>query len=87
MWMKAQGYAVVTNADGSKTESDTCTCRHCNTVFAVGPKQRPEDIGGLCTVCMGLVCPKCVGQGCDEIQRKLDRWEASYHARRSYNTA
>lgn len=78
------GYAVTTHADGSITESDTTTCRHCNTVFHVGARQRPEDIGGLCRVCMGIICPKCVGQGCDVIERKLERWEASYHARRSY---
>lgn len=81
---RPHGYAVITAADGRVIESDTATCRHCNRVFHVGPKQRAEDIGGFCGVCSGIVCAECVGKGCDEIQRKLDRWEASYHARRSY---
>jgi hypothetical protein len=81
---KPGGYAIITNGDGRVTELDTASCRHCNRIFHVGPKQRAEDIGGLCKVCMGIVCPQCVGGACDEIQRKLDRAEASYHARRSY---
>jgi hypothetical protein len=81
---RPHGYAVITGADGKVQESDTATCRHCNRVFHVGPKQRAEDIGGFCGVCSGIVCSECVGNGCDEIERKLDRWEASYHARRSY---
>lgn len=81
---RPQGYAVITAADGRVHEADTATCRHCNGVFHVGPRQRAEDIGGLCGVCMGIICPRCLGRGCDEVQRKLDRAEASYHARRSY---
>ena len=85
MMLRPQGYAVFTDKEtGKKTEYDTVTCRHCQRMFHVGPKQRPEDVGGLCFVCMGLICKECVGKGCDEIQRKLDRAEASYHARRSY---
>lgn len=78
------GYSVVYNPDGSKVECDTFTCRHCQKVTFVKPKMDAADLGGLCKVCMGLVCARCVGNGCDEIQRKLDRAEAAYHARRSY---
>jgi len=81
---RAQGVLITTTANGKVRECDTFTCRHCNTVIAVEPKMDPADMGGLCGVCSGLICPACVGRGCDEIQRKLDRWEASYHARRSY---
>ena len=85
MWRRPQGYAVMKDGDGRVLfEADSATCKHCNAIFHVGPKQRAEDIGGLCGVCMGIVCPNCVGKGCDEVQRKLDRAEASYHARRSY---
>ena len=85
--LKPGGYARAEYDDGRIVESDTATCRHCNTIFHVGPKQSATDIGGFCAVCSGIVCAKCVGGWCDEIQRKLDRWEASYHARRSYGLA
>lgn len=78
------GYALVTRSDGRHIECDTFTCKHCNRIVHVRPKQDPAELGGMCKVCSGLVCSECVGKGCDEIQRKLDRWEASYHARRSY---
>src|SRR5262249_41460565 len=57
------------------TEFDTFTCGHCNRVIHVPVRQRPEDIGGLCKVCMRLVCPTCVGHACDVIERKLERAE------------
>lgn len=81
---KPGGYAVITDPDKGKTELDTRTCGHCNKMDHIKPGQDPYEIGGLCYVCMRLICANCVGKGCDEIQRKLDRWEASYHARRSY---
>lgn len=77
------GYAVITDPNG-RTEIDTFTCKHCNRIKHVMPKQRPEDIGGICYGCMGMVCERCVGKGCDTIEKKLERAEASYHARRSY---
>lgn len=85
MWRKPQGYAVFTDREtGKKTEYDTRQCAHCQTMHHIKPGVRPEDIGGLCGVCSKLICPTCVGKPCDEIQRKLDRAEASHHARRSY---
>jgi hypothetical protein len=80
------GYAARIDKETGKTlvEADTFSCRHCQRIVHVRPKERPEDIGGLCGMCHGLICPQCLGQGCDEIERKLERWEASYHARRSY---
>ena len=80
----AHGYAVITGPDGLHQEFDTLVCRHCNRISHLRPKQRPEDYGGFCSVCSGLVCPSCVGKGCDPLEKKLERAEASYHARRSY---
>lgn len=84
MWRKPQGYAVITDPDKGKTEFNTMTCSHCNGLTHLRAGQSPTDIGGFCYTCQKPICAKCVGKGCDEIQRKLDRWEASYHARRSY---
>jgi hypothetical protein len=81
------GYAMLALEDGSVCESDTVCCRHCNRHTHIKPKQDPADLGGLCYVCGGFVCPQCVGKGCDEIERKLERAEAAYHARRSYGLA
>ena len=53
-------------------------------VVHVPPRADPADIGGLCSLCMGLICPKCVGKGCDPLEKKLERQEAHYHALRSY---
>lgn len=84
MWRKPQGYARISAPDGNVEELHTRVCGHCQKIDHIKPKQDPASIGGLCYVCMRLICPACVGKGCDEIQRKLDRWEASHHARRSY---
>lgn len=62
----------------------TFTCAHCNTIHVVPVHCRPEDLGGLCKICMGLTCPKCTGNACDPFEEKLKRMEASYEARRSY---
>lgn len=84
MWRKPQGYAVITHADGKVTEFDTMTCVHCNRLTHIKPGVRPEDMGGFCYACNKPICAKCVGQPCDVIEKKLERAEASYHARRSY---
>lgn len=65
-------------------EMDTYKCAHCQAIKHVKPKERPEDIGGLCYVCSGLICSACVGKGCDPFEEKLKRMEARDEARRSY---
>ncbi len=65
-------------------EEDSFSCSHCCRVVFVKPKEDPATLGGFCGGCSKLICSKCVGHGCDEIERKLAREEASYHARRSY---
>lgn len=84
MWLKAQGYAAVSSPTGKTVEMHTRTCGHCMRVDHIKPKMDPAEMGGLCFVCMRLVCQGCVGKGCDVIEKKLERAEASYHARRSY---
>lgn len=78
------GYEIYTYGNGRVEEHDTFTCAHCNKVVRVRPKCDPADLGGFCGCCAKLVCPSCVGKGCDPLERKLERAEASYHARRSY---
>lgn len=64
---------------------DTFTCEHCNHVVHVPAKCRPEDMGGLCKICMGLICPKCYHLSrCTPYEEKLKRWAARTEALRSY---
>ena len=80
---RARGYLRSVDADGSTHENDTFTCRHCQRVVDVPHMGKPEDVGGLCTICMGAICPRCVAKGaCDPFEEKLKRMEASYQARR-----
>jgi hypothetical protein len=100
MWLRSQGYAVITtpesgraNLDGFQcveakegaNEFDTMSCGHCNRIVHVGARKRPEDIGGLCKQCMRCICPQCVDRGnCDPLERQLERMEAREEALRSY---
>jgi len=67
---------------GEITEWPTVTCGHRPTVRRVQPFCDPADLGGLCKICMRVICEQCVGLGCDPFEKKLEREEASYHARR-----
>jgi len=80
----AQGYATITDPDRGLTELDTFTCNHCNCVKHVKPRENPEDIGGLCKVCMKLICSKCVGQPCVPFLEKIARLEAKFNNARYY---
>jgi hypothetical protein len=82
--IRAGGYGCISYDDGRRVEHDTFSCRHCNRVTIVRAKQRPEDIGGLCKVCMGLTCPQCTGGNCTPLIRRVEEAEARYHALRSY---
>lgn len=66
------------------SEFDTFTCGHCGRVKHVKPRERPEDLGGLCKQCMKLICPGCVDQGCTPFEQKLERMEQREIAMRSY---
>ncbi len=100
MWLKPQGFAEivspdddVVNLDGFQKDKvragaaryDTATCGHCNRVFHVGARKRPEDIGGLCKVCMRAICPNCLGTGrCEPFEAKIEREEERERVLRSY---
>lgn len=65
-------------------ESDSFTCGHCNRVVFVWAGQDPASLGGLCKVCMKLVCPECTDQGvCRPFEKALEAIEAKDRARRS----
>lgn len=82
---RSAGYSHYVDGTGRVHEHDTFTCRHCQKLVKVPAFAKPEDVGGLCYVCMAPVCPQCTDKGqCDPFEEKLKREEASYHARRSY---
>ncbi len=82
---KAGGYAYTFDVGGIRQEADSFTCNHCNRIVIVKPKCDPYDLGGMCRLCEKMICPACVDLGkCDPIEKKLEREEAAYHARRSY---
>lgn len=64
------------------TEFDTVSCGHCGRIVHVGARQRPEDIGGLCKVCMRFECPDCVDKGCSPFEKRLEQAEAADRKRR-----
>lgn len=74
--LRSQGYATITSPDGGMVESDTFTCAHCQRIVHVAPRANPADVGGLCKVCMGLICPRCVGRRCAPWEKKLQKMEA-----------
>lgn len=81
------GYATITHPDHPIKEADTFTCGHCNALRHVRAKQDPASIGGLCKVCMALICERCVDGRCDPFVEKIERWEARNEALRSYGTS
>jgi len=81
-----QGYAKWFNGDMgvSDVERDTFSCSHCNMVNYIKPFQDPTDLGGLCKICMKLICKFCVDSGtCDPLEEQLARMEVQGESRRS----
>lgn len=79
------GISIIMDPCMPISETDTFTCFHCNSIVAVQPKQRPEDIGGLCKHCMKMICPRCTAAGhCTPFEKELERQEARGRALRSY---
>ena len=63
----------------------TYTCGHCNKLNIVQAKCRPEDLGGLCKLCMKLICQGCVDIGiCRPFEEALRLNEERGIALRSY---
>jgi len=93
---RAGGYGQVLSCDAPSpqlkdaygreitTECDTFTCKHCCSVVFVKPREKPEDIGGMCYQCWGLVCPKCVEQAvCKPFEKRQVRWTKTPSSRLS----
>jgi hypothetical protein len=85
-YRKGYGYGVLTYTETGKVEEhDTFSCRHCQRATIVKPGHKPEDLGGLCGHCWGLLCPQCAASGrCDPLEEKIARWEHRGAALRSY---
>lgn len=82
---KPGGWGFITQPDGKVEEHETYTCKHCNRVTQVLPKQRAEDIGGLCKVCMGLTCPECTGEGrCTLLERRIEEQLERQYRQKQY---
>ena len=77
------GYARIDDPDCAPVEFDTFTCAHCNRVTHIPARARPEDVGGLCKLCMGLICPRCVGKPCVPFLERLEQMEQKARFRRS----
>jgi hypothetical protein len=70
------GYFRKTGPNGVE-EGETFTCAHDQRLVRVPPRADPAAMGGVCKVCMGLICPRCVASGkCDPFEKKLEREEA-----------
>lgn len=81
---KPQGYATIVDPGGPTKEADTFTCRHCQHIVTVRPLMDAAEMGGLCKVCMSLICKVCVGQGtCTPWERQMEEMEARERFRRS----
>jgi uncharacterized protein YprB with RNaseH-like and TPR domain len=81
---KAGGYAFSFDIGGIRQENDTFTCFHCNSVVHVTPKCNPDDLGGMCRLCMKMICPTCMGKGCFPFEKRLEQVEKRDRALRSY---
>ena len=81
--IRAGNYSVIFHPDRPLEEQDSFTCGHCSKVTFVKPGQRADDLGGLCKMCMNLICPECTDKlECDPFEKKLERDEAADRFRR-----
>ena len=79
------GYAFSFDPVDGCQEADSFTCCHCCKVIIVKPKCNPDDLGGMCRLCMKMICPTCVDLGtCDPLEKKLERMEDRGRILRSY---
>lgn len=70
------GYGYEVGLWGEVREEDTFTCQHCNKITSVKAYERPEDAGGMCGVCAGLICKEChAKRECLPLEKWLDMIE------------
>lgn len=82
------GYLTINDPEKPLIEHDTFTCGHCNRITIVPHKANPEDIGGLCKVCMQLICPQCVNDGnCKPFEKRIEQYEKRQAFLRSIENA
>lgn len=62
-----------TDALGRHIETDTYTCGHCGRVHEVGRGHPDYD---FCRSCMKVICPHCLGKGCQPLEQRIERYEA-----------
>lgn len=97
MWLRPHGYATVTTPEAASgrlnglkveqfnsgtNEYDTVTCNHCNSVTHIRPRMDPADMGGLCKICMKMICAGCLDQGCKPFEKKIEEMEKADYLRR-----
>jgi hypothetical protein len=80
----AGGYAFSFSPDGIHQECDTFTCAHCGGIVHVKSKCNPDDLGGMCRLCMKMICPQCVDLGCTPFEKRLEQVEKRDRILRSY---
>ena len=82
---KEGGYAIICDPCAPIVELSTFTCKHCDRIVHIRPKERPEDIGGMCGACGGLICGPCVDKAtCTPLEMRLEAMERRGEALRSY---
>jgi hypothetical protein len=74
--MRKPGWYIVTTDPGGTHEQDAFRCGHCQHIVKVKPFADPASMGGRCTCCNALLCPTCVGQGCNPLEKQIERREA-----------
>ena len=72
---RQRGFVEISGPNGTETY-ETFTCGHCGVIVKVPYKAAPEQLGGICKVCMSMTCGPCVATGkCDTIEEKMKRIE------------
>lgn len=72
---RQRGFVEVSGPTGTETY-ETFTCGHCGNIKKVPQRARPEDLGGVCRLCMSMICGGCCTTGkCDPLEAKIKRQE------------
>jgi len=72
---RQRGFVQITGPEGVQ-EFETFTCGHCNKVVRVPHRAKPEELGGMCKLCMSMTCGPCTATGkCEPFEKKLERIE------------